>query len=139
VREWINLFENEVSDRNWHGQMMQDFRAGELSPEDFADKWHYNNRPYYYHGTSAENLASIKVHGLVPHESLTDIEPIWLAREPETSDHYASNGGIILRVPKVAVTLSGEYGSSLTTYETIPPENIEVEQLDGSWKQLIAS
>ena len=126
-------FYSHADGRNAHDRMMQDFGAGILSPEEFAAKWDTSKRQYLYHGTEAKNLASIRQNGLVPRKLFHDIEPVWLGKEPEISDHY---GVTILRIPKSAVVISNDYGSSCSTFIPISPEYIEVEKSDGSWERL---
>ncbi len=135
MRYLINLVEG----RGWHDEMMRDFQSGELSPDEFAAKWDESNKLYLYHGTSAANLESIRAHGLVPHKiaDWMDAEPVWFAKDPETSDFYKGSGGVLLRVLKSNVKIAGDSGgSTCNTFTPIAPEFLEIEQADGSWEPL---
>lgn len=132
MRYWINLIEG----RNWHADMMADFRSAALTPDEFASKWDAAKRLYLYHGTSLTNLDSIRRQGLVPRGD----EPVWLARDPETSDFYQGGrgNGALLRVLKSEITIDIDVGgSTCASLAPIPAHLIDIEQPDGSWLPLV--
>lgn len=129
-----------VEGRNWTARMQADFRAGQLTPDEFAEKWDENKRPYLYHGTANGNLETIRQNGLLPHRinEWTDIEPIWFAKDPETSDQYqgGQGNGALLRVLKQNVHIDKDYGGTCSTLTPVPAGVIDIEQPDGSWLPL---
>jgi hypothetical protein len=149
MRNWINLVENVllteeaycVEDRDWHERMMADFKMGNLTPEEFETKWHENKRLYLYHGTSLDNLPSIIKTGLAPATKPTGSEPVWLAKDPETSDFYQGGrgNGALLRIRKQDVELDIDMGgNTCASFTPILPQFIEIEQPDGSWQPLVS-
>lgn len=89
---------------------------------------------FVFHGTPAENLASIKEHGLRPNEYGN---PLNFHHIEESSRYYAGPDGVMLRV-RVSDIPGGK--SDLTqrtwTLSTIPPEKLEI-WLDGKWQPLV--
>lgn len=93
----------------------------------------FHGNQYVYHGTSVENLHSIKEHGLRPNERGN---PLNFHHVESSSRDY---GDILLRVKKTDLPDDVRHDSLTSrswTLKTVSREKIEVEHAPGQWRAL---
>jgi len=103
---------------------------------------------YVYHGTAHSLLPFIAKGGLDPEASQGTT---WFHKDPQESRRYAEDHpnqmlgkkrqGALLRIPVSKLPTDAlqhlPYSDITATEKSVPPEDIEHEQPDGSWKPLI--
>jgi hypothetical protein len=131
----------------WHPEDVE--RLSDDEPHVAGDKegHDFHGNQYVYHGTSAENLASIKEHGLRPWRDAKDEygSPLNFHHVESVSRDYAMfdandqpQNGVLLRIKKSDLpkdTIHSSLTNVSRTSTVVPPDVIEIEQ-NGAWKSL---
>ncbi len=103
---------------------------------------------HVYHGT-AESLVPFVQHGGLDPEASSD-GLVWFAKDPEDARRYSEahkhqfagpkRRGAVLRIHKKDLPMDAlshlTYSDVTATAQHIPPDNIEVQQPDGTWRRL---